>query len=345
MTPVSVPARRARTGQHPYSAPPSFPHGWFVVAFSEELRPGKLLTCRLAGRDIVVARTRSGQVTASEAYCPHLGAHLKGGTVTALGVRCPFHGFEFDAQGACVATPYDGPPPRAARLTMLAVREMLGTIMVWHGPHASEPEWEVTAVDADPDKWLLPRHKVVRFTGGSAQECTENSVDLGHLRVLHGFGAVTVRRPLETDGPYLRTAYSARLGRVPVLGSLDVEFDVYVDGLGFSRVETSLPRLGWTVRQLVLATETDRGAVELRLAVSVQRRTGRPRWLWTAIAHLVQTAVMARFAAEVAADKAIWMHKAYLDRPALAAGDGPIGPYRRWSRQFYSQQDTPTPVN
>ena len=34
-------------------------------------------------------------------------------------------------------------------------------------------------------------------------------------------------------------------------------------------------------------------------------------------------------------DFAIWQHKRYLSAPALAAGDGPIGKYRAWARQFY----------
>jgi hypothetical protein len=34
----------------------------------------------------------------------------------------------------------------------------------------------------------------------------------------------------------------------------------------------------------------------------------------------------------------IWEHKRYLARPALAAGDGPLGLYRKWTRQFYSAE-------
>jgi hypothetical protein len=35
-------------------------------------------------------------------------------------------------------------------------------------------------------------------------------------------------------------------------------------------------------------------------------------------------------------DVPIWENRAYLARPRLTAADGPIGPYRRWFRQFYS---------
>jgi hypothetical protein len=29
------------------------------------------------------------------------------------------------------------------------------------------------------------------------------------------------------------------------------------------------------------------------------------------------------------------VHKRYVDRPALASGDGPVGLYRKWVKQFY----------
>ncbi|MFE2998030.1 Rieske 2Fe-2S domain-containing protein [Nocardia sp. NPDC059246] len=348
MASVSAPARHLRPARHPQPLPP-FPFGWFAVAGSADVRPGQVITRRLAGRDVVLTRLRSGRLAVSESTCPHLGAHLgQGGTVTPDGnlLRCPFHGFEFDlTDGRCAATPRPyGPPPRTARLAMLHAREVLGTILVWHGPDRGDPQWEVEDISADPDEcWTPLRHNVIRFTGGHPQEVSENSVDLGHLSILHQFGAVTVRRPLETDGPYLRSAYSARLARVPVIGHLNVDFDVYVDGLGFSHVETRLPDLdrflgsGWALRQLVMPTPTDAGTLELRLAVSVRRPDRRPGWLWTAIAYLIRAAVMVRFRGEVNSDLKIWRHKAYLDRPTLAVGDGPIGPYRRWAKQFYRE--------
>jgi len=54
-----------------------------------------------------------------------------------------------------------------------------------------------------------------------------------------------------------------------------------------------------------------------------------------AVNELVTALVMVRYAREVESDVAIWEHKRYLDQPALAEGDGPIGKYRRWASQFY----------
>jgi hypothetical protein len=44
-------------------------------------------------------------------------------------------------------------------------------------------------------------------------------------------------------------------------------------------------------------------------------------------------------AAEINRDIPIWQHKRYLDRPALGPGEGSIGRYRKWTRQFYSPSD------
>jgi len=32
----------------------------------------------------------------------------------------------------------------------------------------------------------------------------------------------------------------------------------------------------------------------------------------------------------------VWTYKAFLEKPALAKGDGPIAEYRRWAKQFYA---------
>lgn len=50
------------------------PSGWYAVAFSDDLRPGNVLARMLGEHELVIFRTRSGVVTAMDAYCPHLGA-------------------------------------------------------------------------------------------------------------------------------------------------------------------------------------------------------------------------------------------------------------------------------
>lgn len=78
-----------------------------------ELPPGTMKSAKVDNIDIFVVRTNSGDVYALKDRCPHKGANLSkgtlGGTVVSdeLGeycvhrhseiVRCPWHGWEFDA--------------------------------------------------------------------------------------------------------------------------------------------------------------------------------------------------------------------------------------------------------
>ena len=44
---------------------------------------------------------------------------------------------------------------------------------------------------------------------------------------------------------------------------------------------------------------------------------------------------------QLEADIPIWENKAYVGPPALCDGDGPIGIYRKWVKQFYSMEMPP----
>ena len=52
---------------------------------------------------------------------------------------------------------------------------------------------------------------------------------------------------------------------------------------------------------------------------------------------LVGRLVFEGFTRDLRQDFAVWENKRYIDPPGLAEGDGPIGRYRRWCRQFYGQ--------
>ncbi|HKU43426.1 MAG TPA: hypothetical protein VJR89_34930, partial [Polyangiales bacterium] len=45
------------------------------------------------------------------------------------------------------------------------------------------------------------------------------------------------------------------------------------------------------------------------------------------------------FLGDVRQDLPIWSNKIYLQPAALAEGDGPVGRYRSWARQFYEARE------
>jgi len=305
--------------------PPSDPTGWYALAFSRELPPEGLLTREIVGGDIILYRTAGGAVRATDPYCPHMGAHLgKGGRVAGDTLICPFHAFSFDGHGRCVATPYGHKAPKRARLRTWHVDEVGGVVMVWYDRAGGPPQWAVPSLDMRgwrPWAWRT-------FTLAShPQETSENSVDIGHFSVVHGYEDVAELERATVDGPLLQARY-AMTRRRPLLPTLESEFQVSVWGLGYSLVEVTVRSAGLALRNLVLSTPTGDGQITLRIALSVPTFPG---------SALVQQAALAAFAADVRQDFAIWENKTSIARPALARGDGPVGLFRQWARQFYPQ--------
>jgi phenylpropionate dioxygenase-like ring-hydroxylating dioxygenase large terminal subunit len=316
------------------------PSGWFAVAMSDELRPGGVLPRTAFGRELVVFRTEQGAVHVLDAHCPHLGAHLgHGGKVQGEVLRCPFHAFCFDGKGQCVSTPYGTKIPPRARLRTWPVQERNGMVLVYHDPTGAVPTWEVPALDVG--EWSRPLWK--RFDLRShPQETSENSVDLGHLTVIHTFNVARTTREVATDGPVLTARYAVERS-LDFLGmpgrGLSVEFDVAVYGLGVTRVETKLPGLQAELRQWVLSTPVDSERMQLSMVSSIRNRSLPLRFVDRLLLRLVFLAMCH----EVKQDFPIWENKVYCERPALALGDGPIGPYRRWARQFYRHMASQQP--
>ena len=307
------------------------PRGWFAVAFRRELRGDRVLTRRVNGRELVVFRTAGGVAAALDPICPHLGAHLGvGGEVRGDTLRCPFHGFRFDAAGVCTATGYGTEPPNGLAVGAWPVIERTGAVLVWSDPDGGAPTWEPPEVDET--SWSTWRTRLIELRG-HPQETNENAADVGHLAVVHGYRRLETIEPLRTEGPTLRATYAmVRPWRAGGRAGMRARFDIAAHGLGYSLVDVSVPALRLRTRHLVLATPTDRGRLALRIGLSA--RTPLPGRTGRLARELVATAAMPAFAHDVHQDVPIWHAKEHLERPRLAKGDGPIGRYRQWARQF-----------
>jgi nitrite reductase/ring-hydroxylating ferredoxin subunit len=317
-----------------------YPNGWYCLAFSRHLPRGGLQTLTFMGRDIVLFRTQSGAPAAMDAYCPHLGAHLGyGGQVEGELLRCPFHGFSYDVQGNCAAIPYAGKAPPKAKAQVLPLREVHGLIMAFYDNDDRPPQWTIPGLETVGWSPLMVKTWTQR---AHPQETTENSVDLGHFGTVHGYTSVDMLKPLTTDGPYLNVAYVMTRPTGPLRRVMRSEFEIHVYGLGYSLVEVQVPQYGLAARLFVLATPVEERRVMLRAALSLQQsfRPSRihpllslvPRSL---VGGLAARGIFAGFTHDFQQDFVIWRHKRYVQPPILAQGDGPIGRYRQWAKQFY----------
>ena len=337
------------TNREPAStpSPAPFPEGWYFVASRQSVLAVKLTQKTWMGENIVIWCDENERICVAEAVCPHLGSDLgpaTGGRVCDGRLVCPFHGFEFDATGQCVATPF-ARPPRSARLRVFHTQEILGLIFAWWGIRGRPPQWHLPADSLEQMGWSDAKIQTTRFPG-HPQETTENSVDLAHLRYVHGYGNVKRVEPVSVDGPYLQSRFDFRstrsIARFATL-NFDLSANAHIFGLGYSFVDIHERSIGMDIRLWVLATPVDGTLIDLSLVSQVRELRSPKRWIAGLgfLPRSLRAPAMNRFIAsqqlqDVFQDVVIWSHKRYLSRPRLCRSDGEITAFRAYCSQFYS---------
>ena len=330
--------------------PSPYPEGWYFIASRTAIYKAGLMQKTWMGENIVVWSDDNGKICVADAYCPHLGSDLgpaAGGRIRGGRLVCPFHGFAYDATGQCVATPY-ADPPRKARLRVFETREVLGLIFAWWGTGGREPQWDLPDDRLDESGWSGLEMNTFRFPG-HPQETTENSVDLAHLRYVHGYDAVRRVGRISIDGAYLESRFdftrARKFGNVAQF-NLETSARVHIFGLGYSFVEIRERTIGMDLRLWVLATPVDGTLIDLSLVSQVReirnpkRRVAGLGFLPTKWRAPIMNKIIAAFQkADVLQDVEIWSRKRYQSRPRLARSDGEIMPYRAYCAQFYPGPD------
>jgi phenylpropionate dioxygenase-like ring-hydroxylating dioxygenase large terminal subunit len=312
-----------------------YPNGWFQVAYAAELPPGGVMPLQYFGRDLVLFRPEvaAGAPAGAtpppqliDAHCPHMGAHLgHGGKVVGDSVRCPFHAWRFDGAGRCTAIPYAQKVPPRARVGSWTVREVNGLVMAWHHLEGAPPTWEVpTLPEHDNEEWTAYETRRWKIRTHN-QEMAENAVDLAHFHYLHG----TVEMPtaVAEARDHVLHATSTILMRTP-MGKTSGTVDVHAYGFGFTTT-----RFRGIVETLLVssATTIDDEYVDVRFSFTMKKLAHKDVTL-TVGKHYI-----AEIERQLTQDIPIWENKIYVNPPLLVEGDGPIGLYRKWCRQFYSE--------
>ncbi|MGY2221390.1 Rieske 2Fe-2S domain-containing protein [Pseudomonas gingeri] len=305
-----------------------YPDGWFVIATTDELKPGAVITKPFMGRDVVLYRTNSGVLCAVGPYCPHLGAHLGDGKVEGEDIVCPYHKFAFAPDGRCVRTGCGDKPPQA-RLENRHVRDWNGFIAVWQSADGLPPEWELPEFD-----WTGygPAIKGLRTHPGSLQNATENAFDTAHQHTLHRWESNTVSQQPTANGHRMDMLTRLTARGLPVI----LDFKLY--GLGLMRVEMSLKRADVRATFLVVPAQigplkwTYRESMRLRIAWLVKW----PAFLQKLVHGVLSVALFHLwYLPQLKQDMDIWEKRNYPLYPKPSATDAPLLTYRRWAAQFY----------
>jgi 5,5'-dehydrodivanillate O-demethylase len=158
---------------------------WQPIAAVSEMKDRWTKRVRLLGEDLVLFKDRTGRFGLIAEFCPHRRASLAYGIPQQDGIRCPYHGWKFDAFGRCVEQPNE---PEGStfkekiKTPGYPVQELGGLLWAYLGPLPAP---------------LIPRYDgfvaegAIRMVGSAVINCNwlqimENSVDPVHTEWLHG---------------------------------------------------------------------------------------------------------------------------------------------------------------
>lgn len=166
---------------------------WHPVARAEEATtvPREV---RLLGEDLILYRDRSGVPGLLTPRCCHRGTTLFYGRVEDDGIRCPYHGWLFAADGMCLDQPCEpdrGRNRERYRQPWYPVVEYNGLIFTYMGSAEKQPVFPrydiFEDVGADEEIVIIDHFA---FGGPSVAPCNwfqthENAMDPYHVFVLH----------------------------------------------------------------------------------------------------------------------------------------------------------------
>jgi renierapurpurin 18,18'-hydroxylase len=112
------------------------PDYWYPVAWSDELRPGRVLGRRFANQPIALYRSMTGAAFALEDRCAHRQVPLHLGVVCGEALKCHYHGWTYEGNGKCAEVPYLGKERLPNGVKSYPVREVDGLIFIFPGDPA-----------------------------------------------------------------------------------------------------------------------------------------------------------------------------------------------------------------
>ena len=213
---------------------------WHPIAPVSELDDIAVKAVRLFGEDLVLYRDLQGHHGLVGRHCPHRRADLSYGYVDDCGLRCTYHGWQFDESGACIDQPFErtlNPQSRFrdnVRIAAYPVEAKAGLLWAYFGPEPAP---------------LVPDYEPFSWENGFVQivlaevpcnwfQCQENSIDPVHFEWLHDNWTAVLQGKNDQRAPT----------------HLKVAFDEFDHGFTYRRVRSDGDESSplWTVGRVCL---------------------------------------------------------------------------------------------
>jgi len=310
---------------------PAYPISWYLFCASNELRD-RPFSRDIFGRRLVAYRTPDKRPTVLDARCSHLGADLGRGRVVGDRIQCPFHHWEYAADGRCVHIPVTEDIPPSARQMCYPVVERHGYVFVFNGREALFPL--PFFADADPQDFIASR------PFGTVLNCPwymigANAFDLQHFRAAHDRRLIAepiVDCPADfarrATGRFRVAGDSLQDGITRLLAGNEVEMSI-TDWCGNLMLATATFRRTRSYG-MVITEPLGAAGVGVRVIVFVRRSE---RWLGRLLADPLHAWIRRLFIKKFLSSDAERLNGARYNPRGLIPYDQDLADYFRWLAQ------------
>jgi phenylpropionate dioxygenase-like ring-hydroxylating dioxygenase large terminal subunit len=201
---------------------------------------------RILGEDLILFRDGRGRAGLLTPRCAHRGAALFYGKVDENGIRCCYHGWQFDVEGRCIDQPCEangGAYRDRVRQPWYPVEERYGLVFAYMGPPAKKPmlpRWDALE-NLGPDETTFATDSSFSVGGDDSVKIQpwnwlqdwENSTDPWHVYILHTAFSGSQFAPEMAVRPQVKWEYTD-------LGLKYVAYRKLGDGREFDRISPLL---------------------------------------------------------------------------------------------------------
>ncbi|KAI9031241.1 hypothetical protein DFJ74DRAFT_427344 [Hyaloraphidium curvatum] len=343
--------------------PPPYPNAWYRLVRSADMKRGEIRQVEACGRTIAVARLQEDRdghpvFRAVDAACPHMGANLAEGRLTADGcIECPFHSWRFDlgkerfagpgcgklkeipySDGAAAAVP--GP---ANHVNVYELEEANGIVFAWidaegrRGKDIPFRPYQHPKIAPNGRGTLLGGYafhgEAVHYVRAHIAELPENGSDVSHFKYTHQESIFPSLVPFmvhdmigaydESGKPVLeiRVRHVLRMFGIAV-GDMSARAVQCGPGMSVLHIGSG------ATETIIVETLTPVYPLLMRVTHTCYAPLLVPR-------PIVKTTFYGMIL-QYDRDAAIFDKKVPLPQPAFVKGESAILQYRRWFKQFYS---------
>ncbi|MBL8386573.1 MAG: aromatic ring-hydroxylating dioxygenase subunit alpha [Burkholderiales bacterium] len=207
---------------------------WYPVVRESELGAAPF-PFRLMGEDIVVWRDASGGLSALADRCCHRTAKLSRGWVDGNLIVCPYHGWAYDAAGACQRIPQTpGVPTTRAQVPGYRAAARYGYVWVCLG----EPLADIPVFEEPGEGGFRQVHQFYENWQCAPFRLMENSFDLAHANFTHKDSFGRIDDPIPELGHITQQGGAGFVleGRIPVKNPEGSESVLHTDAKFTERV-------------------------------------------------------------------------------------------------------------